>query len=178
MTHLGESNSTPSDVRQLSRESVRNHWKDEETDGTVDWSHAECWPCHNPIFISPSWSSAPLGLALPMGSRSDFWRNELLYRAVDIERHPGPKRALPSRGRGVLIQDILPTTAEHDDVAVSEFEKYLRVKNIHGAKNLSATVSMTFTTQTCVSRSGLTVRLCSTANGGNIATNCKKTQSP
>ena len=32
------------------------------------------------------------------------------------------------------MQDILPTTAQHDDVAVSEFEKYLRVKDIHGAE--------------------------------------------
>ena len=46
-----------------------------------------------------------------MGSRPEYWRNELLYRADDIERHPGPKRARPLRGRDVPIQDILPTTA-------------------------------------------------------------------
>ena len=44
------------------------------------------------------------------------------------------KRALPSRGRGDLIQDTLPITAQHDDVAVSEFELYERVKNIHVAE--------------------------------------------
>ena len=35
-----------------------------------------------------------------------------------------------------LIQVILPTTAQHDDVAVSDGGKYFRVKNIRGAKEL------------------------------------------
>ena len=117
MTYFGESNSTLS----LSRGGVISEWKDEKTDGAVDWRHTSCWPCYCPIFISPSLFSAPLWLTLPVGSRPDYWRNELLYRAVYIEKHPGPKRARPSRGRGVQIQDVLPTTAQHDDVAVSDF---------------------------------------------------------
>ena len=32
------------------------------------------------------------------------------------------------------MQDILPTTAQHHGVAVSWFEKYLRVNDIHGAE--------------------------------------------
>ena len=35
------------------------------------------------------------------------------------------------------MQDILPTTAHHAVVAVSEFERYLRVTDIHGAVNLA-----------------------------------------
>ena len=66
-----------------------------------------------------------------MGSRPDYWRNELFYRAGEIERHPGPKRTLPWRGRDVPMQDILPTAAQHNDVAVSKFEKYVRVGKIH-----------------------------------------------
>ena len=58
-------------------------------------------PCAEPIFITPSWFSAPPGHALTMGSLPDNWRIELLYRAVDIERHPGLKRAFSSRGRDV-----------------------------------------------------------------------------
>ena len=42
--YVGESNSTPSDVRQLSREGVRNDWKDGKADEVVDWSHTSCWP--------------------------------------------------------------------------------------------------------------------------------------
>ena len=61
----------------------------------------------------------------PMGSQPDDWRNELCYRVADIEGHPGPKPALPLRGRLVLVQDVLPTTAQHYDVAVSEYEKIL-----------------------------------------------------
>ena len=132
MTYVGESNSTPSNVRLLSREGVRNDWRDEKTDGAADCSHTSCWPCHDPIFITPSWFSAPRGLALPTGSRPDYWRNELLYRGDDIERHPGPKRALPLRGRDVLVPDVLPTTAQRHDLAGSEFEKYLRVRDSHG----------------------------------------------
>ena len=67
------------------------------------------WPRHDPIFRF----SAPPGLALP-----DYWRNELLYRGGDIERH-------------VLVQVGLPTTALRYDVAVSEMEEHLRVKSRH-----------------------------------------------
>ena len=37
--YLGENKSTPSDVRQMSRESVTSDWKDEKADGAVDRSH-------------------------------------------------------------------------------------------------------------------------------------------
>ena len=72
-----------------------------------------------------SWFSAPPGLALPVESQPDYWRNELLHRGSDIERHPGPTCALPLRRRDVLVQDVLPTAAQHNDVAGSEFEGYL-----------------------------------------------------
>ena len=90
-TYVGESNSTPSDVRQLSREGVKSDWRDEKRDGAADGSHTQCWLCFDPIFISPSWFNAQHGLTLHMGSRPDYWRNELLCRAGDIERHPGSK---------------------------------------------------------------------------------------
>ena len=99
-------------------------------------SRTSCWSCDDPIFIAPSWFSAPPLLTLPTGAGPDHWRNELLYREGDIERHPGPKRALPSRGRDVPLQDALPTTAQHYDVAVSEFEEYLRVQEIHGPEKI------------------------------------------
>ena len=124
---------TPSDARQLSREGVKNDWKDGKADEAVDWSHTSRWPCYDPIFISPRFN-APPGFTLPTGSRPDYWRNERLYRGGDIERHPGPKRALPSRGRSGLIQDMLPATAQHSDMAALELENYLRVKDIHGAE--------------------------------------------
>ena len=71
-----------------------------------------------------------------MGSRPDYWRNELLYCGGDIKRHPGPKRALLLRGRDVLVQDVLPATAQRYDVTVSEFDKYLRVMDIRGLEEL------------------------------------------
>ena len=71
------------------------------------------------------------GLGLPTGSGPDYWRNESLYRSGDIERHPGPKRSLPWRGRNVLIH-----SAQHYDVAVAECETFLRVKEIHGPEKL------------------------------------------
>ena len=69
MSYLSESTSTPSDVRLLSREGVKNEWKDEKTDGAVDWSHTSCWPRHDPIFISPSWFSAPPELTRGIATR-------------------------------------------------------------------------------------------------------------
>ena len=65
----------------LSRESIKKDWKNEKTYWATDWSHTSCWPCHDPIFITPSWFSVPHGLSLPKRSRPDCWRNELLYRA-------------------------------------------------------------------------------------------------
>ena len=107
-----------------------------EAEGAADSSPTSHWPRRDPIFIAPSWSHAPPGLSLPIGAGPDNWRNELLYRGGDIERHPGPKKAIPLRGRDVLMQDVLPTAAQHRDVAVSELEKHLRVREIHGPEKL------------------------------------------
>ena len=87
VTNVGEGNPTPSNVQQLSRDSVKDDWKDATADGAADFSRTSYWPCDDPIFIAPSWFSAPPGLTLPMGSLPDNWRNELLYRAGGIERH-------------------------------------------------------------------------------------------
>ena len=56
------------------------------------------------------------------GVRDQTSKNKMLYRGSDIGRHPGPKRAHPLRGRDVLVQEVLPTSAQRHDVAVSEFE--------------------------------------------------------
>ena len=68
------------------------------------------------------WFSAPPGLTLAVGLPPDYWRIEPLYRTGDIEKRPGPKRALPSQGRDALLRVLLSTSAQHKDVAVSEFE--------------------------------------------------------
>ena len=103
---------TPSNQRRWPPESVKNSWSGEgaenQKDGAPDCSYTSCWSCEGPIFTAPSWFSAPPGLTLLMGSRPDCWRDELLYRAGDIERHPGPKRTLPLRGRDVLVHLVLP----------------------------------------------------------------------
>ena len=119
---------------------AKNGWRDEKTEsqlkGAADCSHTSCWPCDDPIFIAPSWFSAPPGLTLPVGSRPDYWLNELWYRGGDTEKHPGPQRALRLRGQGILVQVVLPTTAQPCDVVASESEKYLRVRDIHGLEQL------------------------------------------
>ena len=51
-----------------------------------------CWLRHDPVFVAPSWFSAPLGLTLPMGSRPEYWRNKLSHQWGDIEKHPGPQK--------------------------------------------------------------------------------------
>ena len=109
MAYVMQSNSTSSDVRLLSRETVQNDWKGRENrrDSSLvpdtmlisSRSHLYFSELNSRHFI------------VFMGSRPEYWRNELLYRADDIERHPGPKRARPLRGRNVPIQDILPITA-------------------------------------------------------------------
>ena len=67
----------------------------------------------------------------------------MLYRGGDIEKNPGPKRALHPRIRdvlvqGVLVQDVMPTTAQRFHVSVSVSD--LRVRESDGSKNLSAGV--------------------------------------
>ena len=130
-TNVGRGLSTPSNERRLPPENVNNSWSDEEKDGALDCSYMSCWFRDDPIFIAPSWFSAPLRLTLPVGSRPDYWRNELLYRAGDIECHPGPKRALPLRGRDVLVQDVPSATAQRCESQISM-----------GSKSSSITVSM------------------------------------
>ena len=149
MTSTGERDCTTSNARMLSHDGDKKKLRDEKTEHqkkAADSFHTSCWLCHDPIFIDPHWFSAPPGLALPMGSRPDYWRKELLYRGGDIERNTGPRRALPPRGRDVLVQDFLPTTSQRYDVGVSEFEKYMRVRDIHGLKNSSTAVSINWVT--------------------------------
>ena len=50
ISFLCENKSALSDVRQLSREGVRDDRKDENTDGAVDRSHRLCWPCYDHMF--------------------------------------------------------------------------------------------------------------------------------
>ena len=73
---------------------AKTHGKMRKAEGAADSSSTSHWPRHDPIFLAPSWFNAPPGLGLPSEAGPDNWRNELLYRGGDIERHPGPKRAL------------------------------------------------------------------------------------
>ena len=119
LTYVNEGNSTLSNVRQLSRDSVRNDWRDAEADRAADYSRTSRWPCDDPIFIAPSWFSAPPGLTLPMGSlktRASFARSKLR----DVMTWPFQK---------------LKITRESE-------------KNMD-PRSLSATTSMTFGAQVC-----------------------------
>ena len=81
-----------------------------------------------------------LGSPCPWDHDHFYWRDEMLYRAGDVERH-GPKRALPLRGRDVLVQDVLPTTVQRYDMAVAEFENICESETSMGSKSSSITVS-------------------------------------
>ena len=132
--HVGRGLSTPSNERRWPPGSVESSWSEEGAQNQTKWSsgllprvmlvlrrsHLHCFE----LVQCAAWT------------RPDDCQDELLYRAVDIERHTGPKRALPSRGRDVLVQDVLPTTAHRSDVPVAEFEKYLRVRDIHGLEEV------------------------------------------
>ena len=100
LASVGESDSTLPDMRQVSRDDVKNEERVEKANESGR-SHILCCPFHSPDFISPSRLSGPPELTLPTGSRSEYWRNEQLNRAGDIEGHPGPNRALSSRRRRV-----------------------------------------------------------------------------
>ena len=54
----------------------------------------------------------------------------------DIAIHPGPKRALPLRGRDILVQDFPPTTAQKLWWDRCRSRKYLKVRDIHGLEEL------------------------------------------
>ena len=73
--------------------SSKNDWTNAKTNRSANHPRTS-EPCDDPIFIAPSWFSAPPGLTLSTGAGPDFWRNELWNREGDIGRNPGPKRAL------------------------------------------------------------------------------------
>ena len=106
-TRTGRGLSTPSNEQRLRPEKVENSRCWEETKNQRDGASA--WPCADPIFITPSWFSAPPRLALLMGSLPDNWRNELRFLREDETS---------------LVQDVVPTTAQRYDGPVAEFEKY------------------------------------------------------
>ena len=108
VTHVGKGSSTPSNVRQLFRNSVKNDRRDAKAEGAANFSRTSCWP---PTIPSSSLrvGSVRLGSPCLLAQDRTTGENELLYREGDIERHAGPQRALPSQGRDVLMQDALPT---------------------------------------------------------------------
>ena len=89
VTRVGESRSTPSNVRQLSRDNVKNDWRDADYSRTL----VEC----------AAW-------AHPTGE------TKYCIGKMTSTRHPGPKRTLPLRDRDVLSQDVLPTTHDLNDI--------------------------------------------------------------
>ena len=121
-TYVGEGNSSPSNVRHLSRDSVKNDRRDTQADRAANYSRTSCWSCDDPILIAPSWFSAAPGLTL---AGPDYWRNEILFR--------GPRRAL--RNTTTWPFQNLRNTCES--------------KKFVDPKSSSATTSMTFGTQVC-----------------------------
>ena len=75
LASVGESDSTLPDMRQVSRDEVKNEERVEKANESGR-SHILCCPFHSPDFISPSWLSGPPQLTLPTGSRSEYWRND------------------------------------------------------------------------------------------------------
>ena len=100
--------SPPSNARQPSREGVKK--KIGRTRGQTRRliGPTSCWPCYVPMFISPTWFSAPPRFLPAMGSRPGHWRNDLLYRGGDIERTQ-TRTSFARTGR--LLRDI--HTAHH-----------------------------------------------------------------
>ena len=70
----------------------------------ADCSQASRWPDDEPIFVMPSWFSEPPGLTLPLRSKADHWRNELLNRASDIENTPAQVVRFPCKGRSLSAE--------------------------------------------------------------------------
>ena len=68
-------------------------------------SHHRC----SKLVQCTAWAHTAYGIA------TRLLQDELCIRAADIDRHPGPKRALLLRGRDVPMQDALPTAAQHYD---------------------------------------------------------------
>ena len=142
--HAGESTSTPADMRQLRRKGVKHDWKDENAEKAADSSssvtsasprsHLHC----SKRVQCAAWTSACL-----LGQ--DWTAGETNCCIVEVTPKDilDQSAALSLRGRDVLTQDVLATAAQHCDVAVSKFEKYLRVKErFMGPKNSSTTVSL------------------------------------
>ena len=96
-------------------------------------------------------SARRLGSPCQRGRDQEYLRNELLYLADDIEeRHPGPKRALPSRKRGVQCRTYFPLLRNTMTWPLQSLKNTCESKRFTGPKNLSATVLMTFKTRICV----------------------------
>ena len=77
------------------------------------------------------------------GRTRDAWRGELIYRAGDVERHPGPsyQRTTRARFRGaraeggaldVLALDVTQPTVRSYELAMQRFEAWLRVRDVRG----------------------------------------------
>ena len=104
--------------------------------GAADYSHTSCWPCDDPIFIAPSWFSALPGLTLLWDRDQTAGETNGSIVQVTSKDTPGSKRALPLRGRDVLVQDALPLR----NVVMWSFVNFkinLRVRDIHWLEELA-----------------------------------------
>ena len=117
VTNIGERDSTTSNVWQLAHEGDKKGWRDEKAENQIKGSyqllpHIMLALPRSHLHVSELVHCAAC-TPFAHGSRPNHRRKELLYRGGDI-----------------LKQDALPTTAQRCDVAVSEFEEDLRVKDI------------------------------------------------
>ena len=140
VTHVGEGSSTPSNVRHLSRDSVENDRRDAQAEGAANFSRTSCWPAAIPSSSLRVGSVRRLGSPCLLAQDQTTGETNCCVERGDIERHPGPKRAPPSRGRDVLMQDALPTKTW-------PFRKSRR--DSWTRKSSSATTSLTFGSQVC-----------------------------
>ena len=83
VTHA-ESNSTPSNMRQLLRKGVKSMSKDEKAERAADCSLTPRWPRCDPIFITPSWFRAPPGFRSAFGVRTGRTIGETNYCIEEV----------------------------------------------------------------------------------------------
>ena len=88
--------------------------------------------------------------ALPVGSRSDCWRNELFYRAGDIENILVQNEHFFREDEVSQYRTCCPLPRNTVTSLFQSLKNSCESKTFMEPMNLSATVSMTSKTQICV----------------------------
>ena len=122
----------------LTKVNTVDDMKKRKKHGASDCSYTSCWSCAEPIFITPSWFSAPWARHCLSGSHAS-WRTRNIVQVTSKDLLDRNARFL-REDETSWCRTLCPRTAQRYDGTVAEFENICESETSTGSKSSSITV--------------------------------------